>query len=225
MEEKEEIKEIKKIEKEEIIRSSEIIKFETIKKTIEQMEKCICNVRFDVSSQTRYCTGFFCKIPFPNYLFPVLITSNPTNENENLSEKIEKIGINIKEKEIKLINLKNRIKYSSKKYKTFIIEIKEEDDINNYLEIDNLMLNDLKNFNCLAYIKNEIHIIQYSNIKELAISYGYLYNINEERNYEFYHSCGTNFGSSGSPIFNNYNKIIGIHSGSINKEKYNFGIF
>ena len=217
-------KEIRKEKEKEInIRSSGIIKYENIKKTVEQMEKCVCNV----NSQSYMYTGFFCKIPFPNdyfKTFPVLITSNFFHGDKIL---LEKIGINIRGKETKLIDLKKRIQYSSEKYMIAIIEIKEEDDINDYLEIDELMLKDLKNFKGFEYIKSEIHIIQYLGKKGLSISYSLLDNINEQKNYEFYHRCETGSGSGGSPIMNNYNKIIGIHVGMFkNKNKrLKFGTF
>ena len=163
-------KEIRKEKEKEInIRSSGIIKYENIKKTVEQMEKCVCNVTAYCNSQSHMSTGFFCKIPFPNdyfKTFPVLITSNFFHGDKIL---LEKIGINIRGKETKLIDLKKRIQYSSEKYMIAIIEIKEEDDINDYLEIDELMLKDLKNFEGFEYIKSEIHIIQYLAQKELSI--------------------------------------------------------
>ena len=61
------------IEKEINIRSSGIIKYENIKKTVEQMEKCVCNVTTYCNSQSNMCTGFFCKIPFPNDYFKSVV--------------------------------------------------------------------------------------------------------------------------------------------------------
>jgi len=59
--------------------------------------------------------------------------------------------------------------------------------------------------------------------EKVCVSYGIINNIN---NYDLYHLCSTDNGSSGSPILNiNNNKIIGIHrEGSINFN-FNKGTF
>ena len=49
--------------------------------------------------------------------------------------------MDIKEKKIKVLNINNRIKCIIKKYNTSIVEFKEENNINNYLELDNKILN------------------------------------------------------------------------------------
>lgn len=94
-----------------------IIGYDEIKKTVDNMEKCICNIKSQEKSGCFFCTGFFCKIPFPNDInknFPVLITINLFRRN--LLEKSENIQILTEGKEWKSLNLKNRIKYSSDKY-------------------------------------------------------------------------------------------------------------
>ena len=110
----------------------QIISYENIKKTIEQMEKCICNIYLN----SNFFTGFFCEIPFPNDLngkIHLLITCNPFHDDISLLDKTDNIIINIGETKKILMNLKNRKKYLNIKYDKFIIEIKEEDGINNYL--------------------------------------------------------------------------------------------
>ena len=42
----------------------------------------------------------------------------------------------------------------------------------------------------------------------------------KKKKYEFYHKCCTNFGSSGSPILNLKNKLIGIHKLEHKDKKY-----
>ena len=107
-----------------------------------------------------------------------------------------------------------------------IIEIKEEDNINNYLELDDNIINDIINNNNYnkEYINETIYIIQYPENK-LSVSYGILENIYMDKKYNFNHKCSTKGGSSGSPILNiKSNKLIGIHKESKDK-KYNRGLF
>ena len=55
-----------------------------------------------------------------------------------------------------------------------------------------------------------LYIIQYPE-NELSVSYGILEQIYEDKKYNFNHKCSTRGGSSGSPILNINNKLIGIH--------------
>jgi len=76
--------------------------------------------------------GFFCIIPFiNNEELKVLITNNHIINLE--MEKVIIISINI-DNEIKEIELNDRIKYTNKEYDITIIEIKEKDNINNYIK-------------------------------------------------------------------------------------------
>ena len=109
-----------------------------------------------------------------------------------------------KEEDLKEIILnKNRMKYTNKEYDITIIEIKPEDNINNYLELDENIINDLvNNINKnKGYINKTIYIIQYPE-GELSVSYGILDKIYEDKKYNFNHKCSTKGGSSGSPILN-----------------------
>jgi len=122
-----------------------VISYECTKKIIEQMEKNICKINIAKNQGT----GFFTKIPFPNQnnMLPVLITNNHIINNDRLSKEHMKIKLDIKEekdiKEIKEIKLNNRMKYTNEEYDITIIEIKEEDNINNYLELDDIIINDI----------------------------------------------------------------------------------
>ena len=117
------------------------------------------------------------------------------------------------------------MKYTNEEYDTTIIEIKKEDNINNYLELDDIIINDISNNinKNKEYINKTIYIIQYPE-NNLSVSYGILDNIYEDKKYDFNHKCSTKFGSSGSPILNISNKIIGIHKEGYNN-KYNIGTF
>ena len=207
-----------------------IINYKSAKIICEQMEKCICKIRTD----NKYGTGFFCKIPYKSNILPVLITSN-TIINENFFKKGEKIIISINNDEkiiyIDFNDLINRKKYTSKIYGTSIIEIKEKDNINNFLELEDSMVNNIileKNENfAYEYKGRTIYLMQYPE-GQLSISFGILDDINEDKIYNFSHKCSTSPGSSGSPIVCLNNKVIGIHQGIFiknNLSRNNFGTF
>jgi len=202
-----------------------VISYECTKKIIEQMERNICKINIGMNQGT----GFFCKIPFPNEnnMLPVLITNNHIINSDILYKKNIKIKLDIKEEEnIKEIILNKRMKYTNEEYDITIIEIKEEDNINNYLELDDIIINDISNNmnKNKEYINQTIYIIQYPE-NNLSVSYGILKDIYEDENYNFNHKCCTKGGSSGSPILNINNKLIGIHKEGNDKKQYNKGTF
>ena len=192
------------------------INYECTKKIMEQMTKNICKIKIGQNQGT----GFFCKIPFPdiNNMLTVFITNNHVIDEYYLMKKDAKIQLDIKEETDKIeMNLNNRLKYTNEEYDITIIEIKEEDNIKNYLELDNIIINDIlnnKNQN-KEYEDKTIYIIQYPK-GELSVSYGILSKITLDKSYNFNHKCGTEKGSSGSPILTLNNKIIGIHKKSSN---------
>ena len=200
-----------------------IITYECSKKIMKQMERNICKIKIG----KELGTGFFCKIPFPdlNNMLSVFITNNHIINNELLYKDNTIIKIDIeKENNIKKLNLNNRMKYTNKEYDITIIEIKNEDGINNYLELDDNIINDIINGvnKNDKYIDKTIYIIQYPK-GELSVSYGILDDIYENKEYNFNHKCCTEGGSSGSPILNINNKLIGIHKEGT--DKYNKGTF
>ena len=203
-----------------------VISYECSKKIIEQMERNICKINI---GQTQG-TGFFCKIPFPNKenMIPVLMTNNHVISDDILNQENFKLKLDIeKEEDFKEIILnKNRMKYTNKEYDITIIEIKPEDNVNSCLELDDNIINDLlNNINKnKGYINKTIYIIQYPE-GELSVSYGILDKIYEDKKYNFNHKCSTKGGSSGSPILNINNKIIGIHKEGNNNKQYNKGTF
>ena len=187
---------------------------------LKQMKECICKI----NNQKGKGTGFFCYIPNNNKKIPVLITCNHVIDEEIIKKDDNIIVTLNNDKEKKIINLnKNRKIYTNKKelYDTTIIEIKEEDNINKYLDLDVHLFDDIQN------ICNEnIYVIQYPKLKLsqqiAAVSYGILKTINNE--YKINHTCSTETGASGSPILNiSENTVIGIHTESSPKNNYNIG--
>ena len=187
------------------------ITYQCTKRIMKQMEKNICKIKI----RHEQGTGFFCKIPFPdkNNMLPILITNNHIINEELLNKTDAEIQLDIKEETNKIkINLNNRMKYTNKEYDVTIIEIKDKDKLNNFLELDDIIINDIldnENKN-KEYEDKTIYIIQYPK-GELSVSYGILANITLDKIYNFHHKCSTEKGSSGSPILTLNNKVFGIH--------------
>ena len=193
-------------------------KYISLKRTeiiVEQMKKKICKIILENGNGTG--TGFFCKIPFQDKgkELSVLIT------NEHIINEFEKeITIIYNNNDIKTINLKNRKKYINKNYDITIIEIEENDYIKDYLEIDkNIMIKDyIKKYN-----NESIYLLHYPENEKL-VSYGIIKGIMEDK-YNFIHLCSTEAGSSGSPILNYENEVIGIHKSTRDNYSQNLGSF
>ncbi len=202
---------------------SKPVSIETTEKILEQMKSCICKICIE---DGRKGTGFFCKIPFPDYehLLSVLITNNHVIDESVLIKEKNKITLSLNnDNEIKEIELDNRLKFTNEEYDITIIEIKEKNDgIDKYLELDK---NLQKNINT-QYIGESIYILHYPGSKNVAVSYGILKHIDIEKSYNFTHLCSIENGSSGAPILNLSNsKIIGINKESSDKNNYNIGLF
>ena len=236
------------VEKEsELNNSPKVIKYESIKKIIEQMEKNICRIvteklpekksekesdkESEIAPIQEQGTGFFCKIPFPNITNKLTVhITNYHVINEDLLDNKGKTTIYIQnEKEGREMNFKNRMCYTNEEYDITIIEIKEKDNIKNYLELDDeimkVVLNDDNDNDNFGYRKKTVYIIQYPE-NELSVSFGLIDSIEDgKEKYNFYHKCYTNNGSSGSPILNSENnKVIGVHKSGTNVN-VNKGVF
>ena len=206
-----------------------IIPYDNYKKILDQMEKNICKVKLKKSEEQG--TGFFCRIPFPDidHMLPVLITNNHIIDETILNNEKEEIDIYIKNvREFKNFDLKERKTYTSNKdkYDITIIELKNKDNINNFLDLDDRIIDDIfmnKNSND-DFVDVPLYIIQYPK-GQLSVSFGIFKSIYEDKKYKFCHKCSTEGGASGSPILNlNNNKIVGIHSEGDIKDNFNIGI-
>ena len=197
------------------------ITLENTKIIISQMQKSICKIYMDNGDKG---TGFFCRVPYPDKTHSIncLMTNNHIIDESYLDKnKYIELSIN-NNKTTRTIKIDNRRVYTSKLYDTTIIEIFEEkDDIKDFMEIDyDLNVDILKN----QFINKSIYLLQYPKDEEVSVSYGIIKNIDLLNNYDIFHLCSTDKGSSGSPIFNIINnKIIGIHKGTSNFKICNKG--
>ena len=110
--------------------------------------------------------------------------------NENFINNNSNLVISYKGQEKEII-LKNRIKYTNVNLDFTIIEMKKEDKINDYFEVDFYINSD-------NYLKSDIGILQYPKGNELSFDKGEVKLIS---NHRIIHTVSTDFGSSGSPIF------------------------
>ena len=200
-------------------------------KILNQMRNCICKIKLNDGTLG---TGFFCKIPFPtkSKMLPVLITNNHLINELILEKGKEPIMIYIHDtQKYNILYLDNRIYYTNKEYDVTFIEIKEnKDGINNFLELDdniieNIFEDNTKENDHIYYIRETIYIIQYPEGK-LSVSYGLIDKTSTNNRYNFSHLCSTKTGSPGSPILNiANNKVFGIHKQASMKGNYNRGTF
>ena len=173
---------------------------------LDQMINCICKIKI----KDAFGTGFFCEIPFNNNQSTIKVLMTNCHVLDDINYCINK-ELNIflnDDKEIKIINLGiERKTYFNTQYDIAIIELKESDNINYFLELDDNL------FEYGEFYKDaSLYILQYPFGDKAQVSYGKLIDINS---YEIKHICNTEHGSSGSPILNlSNNKVIGIHKQS-----------
>jgi V8-like Glu-specific endopeptidase len=170
------------------------ISIQDMKKILNQMENNICKIYKEDGGKG---TGFFCNIIYKNKKIPVMITNNHVIDEKYINKnKIIKYSIS---DDIEIKNIKKnkeRMVYTNEEYDTTIIEIKEKDEIKNFMEIDeDIFINNSD----ILYNNKSIYIIQYPLSDKVKVSYGIINNINE---YSIEHYCCTESGSSGSPIIN-----------------------
>ena len=185
---------------------------------LNHLKNCLCKI-----SANMIGTGFFCKIDYKDKKIPVLITNYHIIDDQYI-ENHNTLKIYIDDK-CKIINInKNEKIYSSGKYEydLMIIQLKEKDEIHNYLELDPNIYQ--KNSISTIYKDEKIYVLHFPNGQEATISYGC--GIEKINNHDITHKCFTCQGSSGGPIINAVNnKVIGIHKQYDKRIKYNIGTF
>ena len=162
-------------------KSPKPVSFENTEKILFQMKNCICKIYKDKGE-----TG----------TLKVLITNNHVlNEDDLKNNNIIKYTLKDDEEIRKIIIDDNKRKiYTSKELDISFIEIKEnEDNINEYLEIDEEIINKNKEYIETTYKNKSIYILHYPLGKDIVVSYGNLDKINNE---QINHFCNTLNGSS-----------------------------
>ena len=191
---------------------------EEIFKIYDQMGKSVCQIVDNKNGGT----AFFCNIPFKNekqYL-PVLVTGDYII-NEDMIKENKVICISLfDKKEIRNIELNNRLIYTNKEYNITLIEIKPNvDKISNFLELDENIFKQNKEY---LFNKESIYVLQYPEGKCSSVSFGIIKKIN---NNKIIHNCWTSYGSGGAPLLSMKTfKVIGLHIGKNKNINYNIGI-
>ena len=214
----------KKEEKKTISGSPEPIELESLEKTVEQMKKCVCRVYGCGEG-----TGFFVQIPDDSDFMPVLITTNSIiGEDEIANAKEIKILINEEGKKREFEIDKKRKRYTNQKLDIAIIELAKRDGINNYLDLDDSIVEFLKNKKEISssfgeiYSSESLYALNCPKGKHVFVSYSVPPKINKE---EILHKCNVKAGSTGAPLLLSKNqKVIGIHTGYNEENEMNKGL-
>ena len=205
---------IEKINKENIVNEDNvIIEYDLLEKLFKSdIKNCVFKLKFKIEKDGKPAykvgSGFICNISN----IKAFITNNHVLNKEFLKNEKKLILYDYKD-EKKEINLElNRYKYTDEELDFTIIEILKEDNIINYLEIDEFI-------DSTDYKNEKICSVQYPGGNKLQYSHGENYGLKD--NFLVY-SVGTLGGSSGSPIILiNNKKIIGLHKAGLNQNKNN----
>ena len=186
-------------------------------KVAEEIKQSICKIIIHYNNnKTQFGTGFF--INFSDSL-KLLITNYHVINPKLMNLYIE---IQIWNQKSMLLNCNERyIKFIKKPGDIIAIEIKESDEIYNYIKF--LNYNTLYNrLGYRIYDKNNVFTIHHPLGEEAAVSSG---QINGIDGIEFDHNISTEKGSSGCPIISLDSRlVIGVHKNT-NDRKKNGGTF
>ena len=131
------------------------------KSKYKEKGSCICKI---IGKEGKLGTGFFCKMIYQSELEPVLITNyHVVDDNYVGSNNSLKVYINEKSKFINLNKKKIIYSSSNNEYDIIIIRL-EEDEIKNYLEIDENIFENSEE----AYKNEPIYILHYPGKDEKA---------------------------------------------------------
>ena len=120
--------------------SADPINISGTKKILNQMMNCICKIKLKGANGT----GFFCTVPLNENKNINILMTNHHVLNEKYIKENKEINILLNDDtEARIIDLNiKRIIYYNKEYDTTIIELKEEDNIKEYLELDDNIFKD-----------------------------------------------------------------------------------
>ena len=152
---------------------------------INFVQKAI-NAVCEICLSNGFGSGFFCKIPYTqnnNLLLPVLITNNHVLSSKDLKNDI-KIKIN---GETKILALKDRKTWTNKEMDFTCIEIKEEDNIHTFYNLDDKVLD--KNYSNDCYLNQNVFIFAINkNDEQIGFSNGV---IKKNKDSLFAHTCNS----------------------------------
>ena len=185
-------------------------------KGIESM----CKIFIKLNKYSGNGTGFFCKLRHPKINLSSILLTNNHVLNEDFLKEGNIIEYEYNNNIINNLTLtKDRRVYTNAKLDYTCIEIFDSDNISNFFEIDENIIEE----NLDSLKNSEIFILQYPLGDEISFSQGRILSINQKR---IIHSASTEKGSSGSPIIlrnNQYNyKICGIHFGGSSAKEQNY---
>ena len=182
------------------------------KKIYHQMENYLYRIN---EKDGKYNIGYFIQLKDKNYKSYLALVTN-SNILKDIYNNSLKIAIDNEPKSIEL----GDIRYEDKKYEKVVIEIKNNNDIKYFFEIDENIYKNQKDIK-MIYNKESIYIIQYDNKDNISVSYGI---INDIYGKEIKYSANTNKYIKDNIILTlNNNKIIGMSDDK--SKKYNSGAF
>ena len=194
----------------EILRNKKsIISFGSGESILDVMNKRLCKI---YKANGKFGSGFFCRIPrIPSFekfnLLTVLVTSNSVLD-ENSIKNGQEIKFSLKNGSIKktiIIDSERKI-YTNKDLDVSIVEIKSNDGISSYLDINEKLFNPTEE---VYYKDKQILLIHYPGGGKFSYSSGFIEAVDKNN---IKHSCDNKEGSLGGAILDLDYKVIGIHT-------------
>ena len=190
-----------------------------LNKILKIGQKKVCKIK---CSNNGTGSGFFCNIIDEWNPLRALVTNRHVLNEEDLKpgKKIS-FSKNDDEDQYVLEIDEERKVFTSKKYDVTIVEIRKEDNIkpDSFFDIDENVYDPNYNFKDKLII-----LLHYPKGDEMSLSTGSIKQVGvDEKNYEIYHLCSSDRGSSGGPLINikDY-KVLAIHKGASKEFNDNF---
>ena len=133
------------MEKENNLKDSiEPVNIQRTERILNQMRNYICKIKI----KGRFGTGFFCKIPFRKETIKVLMTNHHfLNEKDFKDIKNLNLSLNDDKKKLTIDLELDRETYFNKEYDVTLIKLRNEDNIKDYLELDDNLIQDNSEIN------------------------------------------------------------------------------